>query len=132
MIDLFQFITSNSLPLTVGIIIIFLCYQFFLAPLFKKTKDKPDDKKQEEIKKPEENKTDKKESNVKRISGGFGVMMDKVKNSNYVKSVQEENEKGNPAFDLPSEFTNKKRNKKSSDDDDQFSTDLSGFGKVNL
>ena len=75
-----------------------------------------------------EEKKEEKESVLKRMGRGFKVMYEKLCNSNYVQSIQEENklgEEGKLDDMMPKGIGEVQQ-------EDVFSTDLSKLGKTDL
>ena len=91
-----SFISNHPIWTAIVVIIIFLAFQIFIRPMF--TKKKENTEVAQVIPKvangiPEQNKViaDDKDTTKKRIKRGFGIMVDKIRTSDYIKNMQEAN-----------------------------------------
>ena len=109
--DLSTIIAKYSLWIALVVIIIFLFYNFFIKPKYLR-EQKPLDQYAPFLKETlEKESIEQKQKPLERIGRGFKVMHDKIKNSDYIKGIQEEQENSDP---------------------DEFSTDLSNLGGTKL
>jgi hypothetical protein len=125
-----QFVSQHSLLIAIAVIIIFLLWQFYLKPkLGKKNSSiskEPQQSNAEVIQKTDSS-VKQADTTPSRIGRGFGVMMDKLKNSDYVKGMQEERESAKVTDMMPRELMGNQE-----ESEDVWSTDFSKLKKVDI
>lgn len=144
--DFMQVISRNILTIGITIVALFLLFQFYILPKFFGKKDgvkkdllKPEPPKiliadTKLVEAPKLDETP--DTTGQRMKRGFGVMAsklkagyEKVRDSDYVKAIQEENNNPNPESFLPEELINSKDSK---DEENPFATDLGKLTKVDF
>lgn len=130
--DFIQIITKHTVLIAIVIIAIFLLWQFYLKNKLFSGKKKVEDKKEVIEADPNSSliiaaENNKPDTTTKRIGRGFGVMMDKIRNSDYVKGVQAEQETAKSDDMLPKGIFVQDK-----EPEDNFSTDLSKLTKVDF
>ena len=118
-----QFLTQHTFGIVIAIVLIFLLWQFWIAPKFNRKEQ--EEKKANDISEPGDDV-------ITRIKKGFKIMKekarDKVKNSGFGKNLQVEQDSSKSDDMMPLgliENSNKK-------EDDPFATDFSKLNKVEL
>ena len=119
--SILNFITIHPIWFALIIIGIYFFIRFYIKPKYFGEKEELKEE-QKEIPKSEDLKSNEKDSVGKRISRGFGVMMDKINNSTIVQNIKKEQE------DAKKE-TSGESSKKQPEDSYQWSPDLSGLSK---
>jgi len=114
--NILNFISIHPLLSVIIIVVIYLFFRFYIKPKYIDKQLKKQEISKEEIK------DDGKETIGKRISRGFGIMMNKINNSTIVKNIKKEQE------EAWKETTNEKSIAQPKDPY-QWSTDLSVFTK---
>ena len=122
--NIITIITQYSLLIGILIIIGFLAYQFWIKPKMEKQNKVLDNTKAPRL--------NDKENPASRISRGFGVMMDKVKESDYVKGIQKEQETASADDMMPKELMQEESQTKKKEEPNPFATDISNLHKVEL
>lgn len=98
------------------IILLFLFYQFFVKPKLYRVQ------KQEDT-------SGGKDTFFRRIARGFGVMREKIANSEYAKRLEEEHKTASATDMMPSEML---QEDKKEEGPDPFATDFSRLTKVDF
>ena len=119
--SILNFITIHPIWFALIIIGIYFFIRFYIKPKYFGEKEELKEE-QKEIPKSEDLKSNEKDSVGKRISRGFGVMIDKINNSSIVKNIRKEQEDTNK--EIPKESS-----KEQPEDSYQWSTDFSGLTK---
>ena len=88
-------ITSHPIILGVGVVVLFVGWRFYLKPKLDKEKEESksnaqDNQQEKDRTQPVDSTPGEKETSIKRMKRGFGVMYDKINNSQIVRNIKSE------------------------------------------